>query len=192
MKPTHISTVVAVLIIVPVVLAGCRLFGSEDGSDGAGADACSLIIDSPKDPADDGIDRYYRGFYITSYPGSTLCRLDLWMSARTAGDYTMQVTVREDAYNGTELGTAQATVTHTGSQDDLKVVSFLFDPVLSVPVGDVVTFELTVITAPAGTDPDPFYALATDRPNGIVKQTGGTSPPLDSLRNNEIAIRVYE
>ncbi len=196
MKLTHISAAAAVLVFVlvalSVTLVGCPLFGGADENGGGGGTTCALLIDSPKDPAGDGLDRYYRGFYITSYPGSTLCRLDLWMSSRTDGDYTMEVTVREDAYNGNVLGSAQATVTQSGVQHDFKIVSFLFDPVLSVPFSEVVTFDLTVITAPAGTDTDPFYAYQTDSPNGIVKHTEGTSPPLDSPRRDEIAIRVYE
>ncbi|NBF41559.1 MAG: hypothetical protein GVY14_14195 [Spirochaetes bacterium] len=192
MKRTRVSMVVAILIIVTVFLAGCRLFGSEDSNGGAGGTTCTLIIDSPKNPADDGIDRYYRGFYITSYPGSALCRVDLWMSARTAGAYTLGLTAREDTYDGAALGTSETSVTFSDDQADVKVVAFLFDTVPSVPTGEVVTFELTTVSTPSGPDTDPFFALATDSPNGIVKETSGTSPPLDSLRGDEIAIRVYE
>lgn len=38
----------------------------------------------------------------------------------------------------------------------------------------------------------PSYALATNSPIGIIKETEGTSPPLDAPRRGEIASRVYE
>lgn len=196
MKLADISAAAAVLVFVPVALSerlvGSPLFGRADENGRGGGTTCALLIDSPEEPAGDGLVRYYRGCYITSYPGSTLCRLDLWMSSRTDGVYTMQATFREDAYNENVLGSAQAAVTHSGVQHDFKIVSFLFDPVLSAPFSEVVTFDLTVITAPAGTDTDPFYAYQTDSPNGIVKHTEGASPPLDSPRRDAIAIRVYE
>lgn len=114
------------------------------------------------------------------------------LSAREAGDYTLALTAREDTYDGIEIGTSHATATFIGDQSDLQAVSFYFDPLPAAPTGEVVTFELTPIHVPASGDTEPFYAYQTDSPNGIVKQTVGTSPPLDGPRRDEIAIRVYE
>lgn len=188
MKLTNIVSIGIVVMGVLALLLGCESAGANDDDTGSGTG--SLLIDSPKDPADDGADKYFRGFYILSYPGTSLSEVELWMYGSVAGDYTLELIARDGTYDGTELGRSQVTVTLSGTETNTSVVSFEFSGTPSVTTGNTVTFEIDQISEP--TRGEAYYSLYTTNANGIVKQTNGTTAPLDSARRDEIAIRVYE
>lgn len=178
--------VVAVLACSP---AGAGA-GAGDG-DGSGTTA---LIDSPLDPTEvgsSGGDFYYRGFYINAYPGSSLRAVDLWMCG-DPGVFILTLTIRAGTYDGALLGASVDSVTFGGSatHGTSPNVTFEFDPALTVSTGAVVTCALSVLSAP-GASSTIYYAVDTDEPNGLVIQTNGTSPPLDTFRRSEIAIRVH-
>lgn len=50
-----------------------------------------------------------RGFYVKNYPGTSLNKVRLYPMTWTPGSYTLTLTARSGAYNGTVIGTATAT-----------------------------------------------------------------------------------
>ena len=147
-----------------------------------------LLINYPMDPGDTGGDTISRGFYIKDFPGTSLSRVDLWVSASAPWDYTLELTARESSYNGKIVEKSQATKYLYG---DKQLITFNFS---SNPVqkNSIVTFSINKITGP-----DSCYYSVHGEYGGIaegdilVLQTNGTTPPLDSHRRYGIAIRVY-
>jgi len=133
-------------------------------------------------------DWFYRGFYIPYYPGETLERVDLFVEARTAGDYTLSLTVRRDTYDGPTLGVAKANVKYAESEGT-KAVSFLFEPVLNVSPGAMITFQLELVTTPVE-NPVVLYAVSGNQSCPVV-ETGNTNPPLGVYRRQGISARMW-
>jgi len=134
----------------------------------------------------DIIDRISRGFYISDYPGISLTGVDVWISSRGAGDHTLTMTARFNAYDGPVLGTHQLVVNLSGDQNDLVEVNFMFFPV-SVTTGSIVTFAMEMSDGPE----EPFYAVDTPNSECPLIQTHGTTPPLDSWRRDGVSARVH-
>jgi hypothetical protein len=142
-----------------------------------------------------GGDLIDRGFYHPAYPGATLRRVDLWLSAATPGTYTVALTARQDSYAGLLLG--GATVTAALTPGSATPVSFIF-PAAQVAPGSIVTFAMTQVSpeGPVGV----FYALAAplcglDDPNCVTFnptiETEGTTAPLDTFRRRAVAVRLF-
>jgi len=126
-----------------------------------------------------------RGFYITSYPGTSLTSVDMYFSGLVSGEYTIQLTARADRYDGTVIGSAQATVTLTDDPDDLYPAEFIF-PSSPVTLDAIVTFTMELIAGPDV----PYYGVDPDDTSCSVVQTHGTTPPLDSPRWNGVRLRI--
>lgn len=150
-----------------------------------------LLSCSAMDHNGDHIDR---GFYIPSYPGNSLSRVDLYMSSRTEGTFTFSLTARLDTYDGALVGTASATVDLSATDTDYRQVSFMFAGDPAVTMGSLVTFE---ITRTAGPDAENFYHVGDCLfdPSCVtscqVIETNGTTPPLSTFRRNGVVLDVY-
>jgi hypothetical protein len=147
----------------------------------------SLLIDYSTNP--NGEDIIDRGFYIESYPGTTLSSITLWFSTEVADEYTIQIEAREDTYDGTLVGQASGSATLGASP-----VSITFDfGDVAVTKNDVLTFIMTWTVGPVR----PYYMIDCDEFNSMtaeeinVIETDGTSPPLDTWRRDGVAIQVY-
>lgn len=147
-----------------------------------------LLINYPMDLGDTGGDNISRGFYIKNFPGTSLSRVDLWVSASAPWDYTLELTARESSYNGKIVEKSQAT---KYLYDDKQLITFNFS---SNPVqkNSIVTFSISKITGPGSC----YYSVHGEyggiaEGDILVLQTNGTTPPLDSLRRYGIAIKVY-
>ena len=139
-----------------------------------------------------GGDNNSRGFYITSYPGKTLSKITLWLSATTgyAGSYTIILTATNGSYSGTSIGSTTTTATLPVYSTEIPV-DFDFGNI-SVSPGTTVAFTLSV----SGTNTTCFfdvlgnYGSLTGSAIGVV-ETVGTTPPLDSINRYGISIIVY-
>jgi hypothetical protein len=135
-----------------------------------------------------GADLYYRGFYLPDYPGVNLTYVVLYFSARTAGTYSFSLTAREGSYDGRLLGTSTETVTLSDSDSDFRTAYFPFSQSPTVTPGSIVTFAINITSGP-GTDV--YYATGTSNSDCSVVQTNNTTPPLDTVRRNGIAVLIY-
>jgi hypothetical protein len=124
-----------------------------------------------------GGDEISRGFYIPDYPGAALDRVDLFFSARVAGDYTIRLTVREEAYDGPLVGTSETTVALSAVDTDNRMGTFLF-PSPSVTPGALLTFAMELVSGPGV---QVFFAISNDTDCASV-ETEGTTPPLSQDR----------
>ena len=77
-----------------------------------------------------------------------LRRADLWFSSDTAGDYTLSLTARQGAYNGSVIGTAQATVSLAAGRFVNTEANFDFDGAPAVAAGTLVTFSIAKVGGP--------------------------------------------
>jgi hypothetical protein len=135
-----------------------------------------------------------RGFYHPAYPGSTLNRVDLWLTTEAAGTYTVAMTARQNTYDGPVLGVATATAALTPGTS--TPVSFVFTEA-AVTSGSTVTFAMTQVS-PQGLGV--YYSMAQPQcglaDRGCITfnptvETEGTSPPLDTFRRRAVAVRIF-
>ena len=150
-----------------------------------------LLINYPMDPWNTGGDLLHRGFYINAFPGTSISKVDLWIGANTAGDYTFELTVREDVYDGPIIEESQANISLTGNTANKQLTTFNFSS-NTVQMNSIVTFTISKVSGPGSC----YYATHGEyggipEEDILVIQTNGTTPPLDSNRRYGIAIRVY-
>jgi hypothetical protein len=150
-----------------------------------------LLINYPMDPGDTGGDLLHRGFYINAFPGTSISKVDLWIGANTAGDYTFELTARESTYDGTIIETSQANISLTGNTANKQLTTFNFSS-NTVQMNSIVTFTISKVSGPGAC----YYSVHGEyggipEEDILVIQTTGTTPPLDSHRSYGIAIRVY-
>jgi len=184
------------LVLLVVVLAFFLLIGClpvTPPAEGEGEGECEpvLLIDYSIDPGDKGGDSFNRGFYIKAFPGISLSQVDLWISAKEAGDYTFELTAREGTYNGPIIEKSQANIYLTGNSVDKMLTTFNF---LSKPIqmNSIVTFAISKISGSGKC----YYAIEGEysvipQEDILVIETEGTTPPLDTFKHYGIAIRVY-
>jgi hypothetical protein len=140
-----------------------------------------------------GGDFYYRGFYIPSYPGTSLSEVKMYFAERgEGGTREVSLTVREDTYDGETLGTAFLSV-DPADNPEFGQVSVYTDAVfefesIGIPQGSLVTFELTI----TGEYTEPFYYGLSSDGACPIEQTNYTNPPLDTPRWNKPAIRISD
>ena len=137
---------------------------------------------------DPGGDESFRGFYVPSYPGTTLAQVDLFLSASLAGTYTLTLTARSGTYDGPVTGTSQATVTLDGNILDNVQTSFAF-PSPAVATGTVLTFALAQVAGPA----DATVYFSVPKPGDAtcpVTETEDTAAPLSTFRRNGVRLRI--
>jgi len=144
----------------------------------------ATIVSCPMDPAGGG-DQVDRGFYVTSYPGSTLGTVTLQFIGNVVESKTLTLTAASGVFGGTVIGTAVASgvVPTTGAGLPL---TFNFGGAPVVP-GSTVTFALTLN---AGAVPV-FYNVGVGPCPGVT-QTNGTTPPLDSFRRDSVGLVITD
>lgn len=148
----------------------------------------ALVSFPPTTASGDFIDR---GFYVSSYDGTTLSSVTVWLSTPTAGTYTISMTARAGSYDGTLIGTSTATVTLPAGPAAPTPVKFSF-PSPAIAPGTLVTFAMSQ-TSPAGLDL--YYDVGPcglNDPNCVTanptKETEGTTPPLSVFRRNGVSV----
>jgi len=136
-----------------------------------------------------GGDQLGRGFYIPTYPGTSLGRVEMFFSAEAAGDFTISLTARANTYDGTVIGTATAPVTLSADLNTFVQGTFDFSSAAFAP-GSAVTFTLAQASGPSTVV---FYEVPS-LGNGAcpIVQTNGTEAPLSTFRRTGVEIRVFE
>lgn len=160
-------------------------------SPSSGQGQVATILDCPEGSVGDFFDR---GFYIPSYPGTSLNSVKLFMglgAGNAARPYQISLTARQNSYDGPILASGFASVTLSGDAETEVNIQMQSggqgNP--PIPPGSTVTFTIGV-NRQAGA-PDPLYAVpGFDGGCLEVVQTGGTSPPLDSPRRDGVKIEV--
>ena len=146
-------------------------------------------------PAAGAGDLISSGFYLPSYPGSTLSQATLAFSSGTAGTYTFSLTAHAGAYDGPVLGTSQASVSLDGVQNDTGLASFGY-PEVAIPSGSTVAFVVQEVSGP--NNGDILYSVSSCGvndsscaiPGPQVTETNGTTPPLDTFRRNGVGLKL--
>jgi len=136
-----------------------------------------------------GGDQLDRGFYIPTYPGASLGRVEMFFSADAAGDFTVSLTARANTYDGTVIGTATAPVTLSADHNTFVQGTFDFSSAAFAP-GSAVTFTLAQASGPSTVI---FYKVPSLGNEACpIVQTNGTEAPLSTFRRNGVEIRVFE
>ncbi|MEQ1831907.1 MAG: hypothetical protein ABL977_02545 [Candidatus Eisenbacteria bacterium] len=172
------------LLIAALALTSC---GGKDDSPTAPATPTPVLLMSYPSTAVGG-DGIGRGFYIPSYPGTSLSTASIWMSAGTAGSHTVRLIARNATFDGTVIDSASSTVTLPANTSDSTKVTFNFTN-KAVTKTTPVTFTITYISGPStglfyGVTGD--YGALTGAGINLV-QTNSTTAPLDTFRRNGIA-----
>ena len=126
-------------------------------------------------------DFYYRGFYVTSYPGNSLDSARLVFSSPTAGSYNVRLTVRSNAYDGIVLA-SDATTFNLAASTDLPV-TFNF-PSTRIRENSRVCFIISIISGPSTALYYDVGPVSGGCPN--IVETESTTPPLDTFRRNGV------
>ena len=155
----------------------------------------AVLVDSP--PGQGAGDLIFRGFYLPSFPGSALAQVRLFFSADVAGIYTLALTVRSGSYSGSVIGTSATSVALPADRTVFVPADFNF-PTLPVSSGSVVTFSITLVSAPPGAVVDqPFYGVSACglgipgcTAGGPTVETDDTTPPLSTFRRDGVGVRI--
>lgn len=134
-------------------------------------------------PSGTGGDLPDRGFYVSSFPGTSLKTVELVFDPLAAsGTDTLSLIVRASTYDGTLIG--GDTVIVAFAADTQRVTFDLGTPRL-VANGSTVTFALGSVGGVTA-----YFGVSTSNASCPVTQTEGTTPPLDTFRRNGIAVRM--
>jgi len=128
-----------------------------------------------------GGDLISRGFFVSSYQGSTIERVALAHSAAVAGERTISLTMRLDTFDGAFLGIATVT-RDIGTDNSLSVYDF---GRITVPVGSRITFTQTLV-AGAGTV---YYDYGVGPCTDVI-ETDGTGAPLSTFRRATVGVVI--
>jgi hypothetical protein len=123
-----------------------------------------------------------RGFYVASYPGTSLNTVELFLFPSAPGSFTLSLTARLASFGGTLVGTA--TVPMTFSNTAPVPVTFSFGNV-NVPAGSTVTFQGSV----AG--PSAVFMEVVSSTACLVLETDGTDSPLSTYRRQSVAVTIH-
>jgi len=154
--------------------------------------AQSLLINYPVlSPGGDGIGV---GLDITSYPGSSLYSVVLYISANNAGNYTYSLTAYDTCFNGALIGgpVDSGTVTQDGNASDNLPVTFLFPGNPQVNYGDAVGLALAQTSGPSYCNICILgnYGGLTGSAIG-VNELASKDACLSSVIRNGYAVQVY-
>ena len=143
----------------------------------------AVLIDC--EPTFQSGDLISRGFYIQSYPGTTLSRIDLWLKPNDPGTYTFSLVACGNAFDGTQIGLANTTVT-LNDTGNYTLTSFNFLPSPVAP-GSLITFKISKLNGPESAI---TFIVYTEGGCPVV-ETEDTTPPWSNFRRDGIAIKVY-
>lgn len=168
---------------------------SAEASTAAGGLVTELTLSSPPPiaplyscPFDaSGGDGLSRGFYVENFPGERLDRVRLQYDVNQGGFYTIELTAREDSYDGRLIG--RRTVSFNAAAGGETIRRTYDFGGATVSNGATVTFSQAVVNAPSGASV--FYDNASDSGGCTdITQTNGTSPPLDSVRRDSVGLQI--
>lgn len=139
-------------------------------------------------PGESGGDLTFRGFYIESYPGTTVDVVTTYLknqTGTTAFPYQVRIDITRDTYDGPSLGFFFNDATIGG--DEIAV------PIqcghVAVTPGERLCFRFTINKQPGA--PDLLYSVPNlEGPDCGVIQTNGTAPPLSTFRRNGVKLKV--
>jgi Right handed beta helix region len=134
-----------------------------------------------------GGDSYDRGFYIPNYPGNSLDSVRMEFSSADLGNYTVTLTVRGGAYDGTILAASTTSFSLAGADPQNQAVTFVF-PSTRIAKGSRVCFALALGSSPGG---HLFYSVpgfSGGCPD--VVETENTAAPLSTFRRNGVNLVV--
>jgi hypothetical protein len=140
------------------------------------------VIDCPWYSPTTADDFSVRGFYVASYPGTSLGAVTLILSPSAAGTYSLSLTARQGNFGGTLLGAVTVPVTFASTAP--VPVAFDFGNV-AVTQGATVTFQGSVVSGPSTV----FMEVVTST-SCLVLETDGTNPPLGTFRRQGIAVTI--
>jgi len=144
-------------------------------------------------PVGSGGDQVFRGFYLPTYPGTTLDQVDLWFAvsgvgSSPVGTYTMALTARAGGFGGTVIGTNQLVLNLSTFASPSTLASFLF-PSPAVSPSSTVAFEISIVSGPGSIV---FYDVPpTGDPGCPILQTNGTASPLDTFRRQGVRATIF-
>ena len=125
-----------------------------------------------------------QGFYVPSFPGTSLASVELHLMFPAAGTYVLSLTAHAGTFDGTGLGTATSSVT-AGADLTLPVL-FTF-PSPAVTPGTPVAFTHAKTSGPAGTI---FFGVITQLDSCPVVETLSFTPPLSAFNRTGIAVVI--
>ena len=146
----------------------------------------SPLIDCPWYPPNSGSDFASRGFYNTSWPGTTLKTVTLYLSFPAPGAYQLSLAAIAGTFDGTVIQTATSSLNVTNS--DFTAVTFNFGGV-SVNNGSTVLFQGSVVSHPAGVNQSITMQDVTE-PDCRLTETTGFDAPLSSFRRGGVAALI--
>lgn len=136
-------------------------------------------------PSFAGGDNLSRALYVSSYPGTTLSSATSYFDVTGSGDRTVALTARLATFDGTVLGSDTVTFSAVDG-DTAHAVTFNLGGA-TVTTGSTVTFEYTPIADTGGAL---FQVTSSSNVACPVVETGGVTPPLDTLRRNGMAFKI--
>lgn len=176
----------AVSVADAAVEAPDAAVSAADAATSSDAGGIVLLVDCAEPGSEpSGGDFISRGFYVGSYPGSSLARVTIGLAASSPGAFRMRLTARAGTYDGPVLGVAEVDVSLTST---MAATSFDFSAT-SIMSGSTVTFVVDKMSGPFGS-----VSVATGPLAGsvcAVTETNGTSPPLDTFRRAGLWIRIW-
>jgi hypothetical protein len=134
-----------------------------------------------------GGDFLSRGFYVENFPEPRLDTVTLQYYPAASGQYTLELTAREDRYDGRLIGRRTVTFNSAGPGD---VVRQTYDfGGATVTEGATVAFSQAVVESPGGAGIS--YDVANDSGGcADITETAGTSAPLDTPRRDSVGLQI--
>jgi hypothetical protein len=135
-----------------------------------------------------GGDQLDRGIVVPNYAGTNIRRLQLGYSSMIEGEYLITAVIHRETFDGPIVGSSSIYLTMPGgSLDDVAGV-FHFGGVFD---GAPVTAGDTLAITQSYTGPGTlFFDTGTGASCGSAYETDGTTPPLDTLRNDTVGISI--
>ncbi|MGE8385433.1 MAG: IPTL-CTERM sorting domain-containing protein [Pseudomonas putida] len=146
--------------------------------------SAATVVSCPANTSTGG-DGLSRSFYLPAYSAGTLDTVTVNYHASTTGAYIVALEARLNAFDGTVVGTANATATVTNGTAGGTPVTFNFGNA-SIPAGSTIAFKQTLSAGPGSLSVNTGATPCT----GTVTQTNGSTPPLDTVRRATLAITV--
>jgi hypothetical protein len=163
-------------------LAASVALGACDDSNSPSNSVVDLISCAPSTT---GGDNLTRGFYVDSFPGSTLKSVTSYFTATGGGVRTIALTAHDGTFDGSVIGTD--TIDITAADADTNVAATFDLGNNSVTTGSTVAFGYSVIADTGGVL---FMETATTNISCPVTQTEATTTPLDTDRRSGLPMII--
>jgi hypothetical protein len=127
-----------------------------------------------------------RGFYIDSFPGVRLDRVDLSLRSQAVGEYRFALMARENVYDGPLIASDTIALSISAAPSTFYPATFDLSAT-QVATGSVVTFDIDRVSGPAVVV---SFELTSDTTCPII-ETEGVSPPLDTFRRPGLRATIH-